>query len=57
MSQYFVDYAMAGAYGVKMPRIGSERGNNALMPLPPLNEQKRIVNAVNTIFCKLKGEI
>ena len=27
MSPYFVDYAMAGAYGVKMPRIGSTRGN------------------------------
>ena len=56
MSQYFVDYAMAGAYGVKMPRIGSERGNNALMPLPPLEEQKRIVNAINDIFFKIKGE-
>ena len=57
MSPYFVDYAMAGAYGVKMPRIGSERGNNALMPLPPLAEQKRIVEQINDIFCKLKDEI
>ena len=57
MSPYFVDYAMAGAYGVKMPRIGSERGNNALMPLPPLAEQKRIVEQINVIFSKLKDEI
>ena len=57
MSPYFVDYAMAGAYGVKMPRIGSERGNNALMPLPPLAEQKRIVEQINIIFSKLKDEI
>ena len=57
MSPYFVDYAMAGAYGVKMPRIGSERGNNALMPLPPLAEQKRIVEQINAIFSKLKDEI
>ena len=57
MSPYFVDYAMAGAYGVKMPRIGSERGNNALIPLPPLAEQKRIVEQINDIFCKLKDEI
>ncbi len=57
MSPYFVDYAMAGAYGVKMPRIGSDRGNLALIPIPPLGEQKRIVNAVNNIFSKLKDEI
>ena len=57
MSQYFVDYAMAGAYGVKMPRIGSERGNNALMPLPPLEEQKRIVNAINDIFLDRKSVV
>ena len=57
MSPYFVDYAMAGAYGVKMPRIGSERGNNALMPLPPLAEQKLIVERINAIFSKLKDEI
>ena len=57
MSPYFVDYAMAGAYGVKMPRIGSERGNNALMPLPSLVEQKRIIEQINVIFSKLKDEI
>lgn len=42
MSPYFVDYAMSDAYGVKMPRLGSKQGNNALMPLPPFNEQVRI---------------
>lgn len=57
MSPYFVDYAMAGSYGVKMPRIGSDRGNLALIPIPPLNEQARIVNAVNNIFSKIKDEI
>lgn len=53
MSSWFVDYAMQGAYGVKMPRIGSERGNNALMPLPPLDEQNRIANYVDTILKKM----
>ena len=56
MSPYFVDYAMAGAYGVKMPRIGSDRGNLALIPIPPLNEQTRIVNAIDNIFSKIKDE-
>ena len=56
MSPYFVDYAMAGAYGVKMPRIGSERGNNALIPVPPLAEQKRIDSAYHVIVSKLKDE-
>ncbi len=57
MSPFFVDYAMSGAYGVKMPRIGSERGNNALMPLPSLQEQQRIALQLQVIFSKLKDEI
>ena len=57
MSPFFVDYAMSGAYGVKMPRIGSERGNNTLMPLPPLQEQQRIALQLQVIFSKLKDEI
>jgi len=50
MSPYFVDYAMQGAYGVKMPRIGSSRGNHALFPVPSKNEQKRIVEKIETLF-------
>ena len=56
MSSFFVSYAMYGAYGVKMPRIGSERGNNALMPIPPLCEQERIVIQLHKILNKLKDE-
>ena len=57
MSPFFVDYAMSGAYGVKMPRIGSDRGNLALIPIPPLEEQKRIATAINKIFSKVKDEV
>ena len=53
MSPYFVDYAMNGAYGVKMPRIGSHRGNSALMPLPPYTEQIHIVNRIDKLFEKI----
>ena len=40
MSPFFVDYATADSYGIKMPRLGSKRGNSALIPLPPLKEQQ-----------------
>ena len=49
MSPYFVDYAMSDAYGVKMPRLGSKQGNNALMPLPPFEEQVRIAEQLAKI--------
>ena len=40
MSPFFVDYANSDSYGIKMPRLGSKRGNNALFPLPPFKEQQ-----------------
>ena len=43
MSPFFVDYATADSYGIKMPRLGSKKGNNALFPIPPLREQQRRV--------------
>lgn len=33
-------------YGVKMPRVGTETMVNLLLPLPPLNEQMRIVETI-----------
>jgi type I restriction enzyme S subunit len=53
MSPYFTDYAMSDAYGVKMPRIGSKQGNNALMPIPPINEQYRIIAQIESISPKI----
>ena len=50
MSPYFVNYAIDGAYGVKMPRIGSHRGNSALMPVPPYTEQIHLVNRIDELF-------
>lgn len=57
MSPYFVDYAMAGSYGVKMPRIGNHRGNSSLMPLPPYSEQKKIIVQAKELFDCLIKEI
>ena len=48
-SPFFVEYAMSDAYGVKMPRLGSKQGNHALMPIPPLDEQHRIVNKIKQL--------
>ena len=53
MSPHFVDYAMAGSYGVKMPRIGSHRGNSALIPLPPYSEQKKIIAQTKELFAQI----
>ena len=49
MSPFFVEHAMSDAYGVKMPRLGSKQGNAALMPIPPITEQIRIVGRIDAI--------
>ena len=43
-------YANQCSYGVKMPRLGTDDGKNAYFALPPLNEQKRIVEKVKQIL-------
>ena len=47
MSPYFIDYADFCSYGVKMPRLGTTDGQNALFPVPPKKEQGRISNLAN----------
>ena len=54
MSPFFVDYATADSYGIKMPRLGSKKGNNALFPIPPLREQQRIVERIEQLMQLLK---
>ncbi len=50
MSPYFIGYANACSYGTKMPRLGTKAGQLALFPLPPLAEQKRIVERLNELL-------
>lgn len=60
MSPFFVDYATKMSYGTKMPRFGTTDGQNALFPIPPYNEQIRIVDKVDEIlkyYEKLKKQI
>jgi type I restriction enzyme S subunit len=40
----------AVTYGVKMPRVGTDTMINLLIPLPPLNEQKRIVERIKALL-------
>ena len=49
-SQYFLDYTQNCCYGVKMPRLGTNDAKKAVIPLPPFEEQGRIVAAVKGLF-------
>lgn len=43
----YVDFIVNSVtYGVKMPRVGTETMLELLLPVPPLEEQKRIVEAI-----------
>ena len=46
MSPYFVEYANNCSYGMKMPRLGTKDGQKAFFPVPPHNEQIKIVEFV-----------
>jgi type I restriction enzyme S subunit len=49
MSPYFIDFAVSKSYGCKMPRLGMKDGKNALIPIPPVSEQKRIISKVKEL--------
>lgn len=53
MSGTFLAYADRCAYGVKMPRLGTTDGKKAIFSLPPLAEQKRIVEKIEAYFSEL----
>ena len=37
-------------HGIDMPSLGKTNGINLLFPLPPFNEQKRIVEKIDKIM-------
>ena len=54
MSPTFLSYADRCSYGVKMPRLSTTDGKKAIITIPPLAEQHRIVNAIETYFSYLE---
>ena len=52
MSQTFLRYANKCSYGVKMPRLGTADGKKAIISVPPVKEQKRIVMAIELAFAQ-----
>lgn len=49
-SPNFLAYVNSLTYGVKMPRLGTADGKLASFPLPPLPEQRRIVEKVDALM-------
>lgn len=54
MSPYFLSYTASKDYGVKMPRVSTDDMRMAVFPLPPLAEQKRIVERVDAILTECR---
>jgi len=49
-SPFFLAYVNSKMYGMKMPRLGTEDGQSALIPVPPFKEQTRIVAKVEQLM-------
>lgn len=50
MSPLFLNHANQASYGVKMPRLGTKDARSALIPIPPIEEQKRIVDKIEDLL-------
>ena len=51
----FLQYVNSVTKGMKMPRLGTNEGQLALIPLPPLSEQKLIVAEIERQLAKTKA--
>lgn len=53
-SPFFLSYTAECCYGVKMPRLSTTDARKGIIPLPPINEQKRIIQKLNEISTSLE---
>lgn len=49
MSSYFLATVNLVTYGVKMPMLGTDDAKKMLLPVPPLNEQLKIICSVKKL--------
>lgn len=54
-SPYFLEYSASCGHGVKMPRLGTVDAQKAVVPLPPLAEQARIVEKISELMTVLSS--
>lgn len=51
----FLSHVNTLMYGVKMPRLGTEDAIHSVHPIPPVNEQYRIVAKINELMVRCDG--
>ena len=54
-SPFFLSYTAECCYGVKMPRLSTAEARKGIVPLPPMNEQKRITQKLKEISTSLES--
>lgn len=53
--KHFLSYVNSKVGGMKMPRLGTDDGKMALIPIAPVEEQKAIVEKVESLMQKCQG--
>ena len=51
--RYFIEYAVSNSKGINLPRVSESIILETICPLPPLTEQCRIVDRIESLFAKL----
>ncbi len=49
-SPFFIAYANRSTHGMNLPRMGTDKARLALIPIPPMEEQKRIAAKIDELM-------